>query len=273
MLVLVGTFVLVPALVALIRSLYDWSPGARETFIGLDNFRELFASTTFHEIALNQLIFVIGAPLWAGVPLLVAVLLYERVPAAGLFRAIFFLPALMSPATIGILFRALLRPDGSLNGILESVGLGSLALGWIDHPLLVKPVIIVVVLWFTMGFGVVLYAAALSTLDPQLLEAAELDGASWAQRTFHVLLPRIIPIFALQVVFSTATAFQLFPYAYLLTSGGPGYASTSLDYDIYQNALGSGYFGLAAAESVLLLAAMSVILLAASWVSRRKWVQ
>ncbi len=273
MVLLVGTLVFFPVVLALVRSLYDWSPGTREEFIGLDNFRELVGSSTFREIAVNQLIFVIGAPLWAGVPLLVAMLLHEKVPAAGLFRAIFFLPALLSPATNGILFRSLLRPDGGLNQVLESVGLGGLAMRWIDDPVLVKPVIILVVLWFSMGFGVVIYSAALSTVDPALMEAAQIDGATWAQRTYYVLVPRIIPIFALNVIFSVATAFQLFPYAYLLTSGGPGYASTSLDYDIYENALGAGYFGLAAAESVFLLIFMGIIMAGAAMISRRKWVQ
>lgn len=272
MILLVGTMVLIPAGLSIIQSLFDWSPGASSAFVGLGNYEELLTSSRLQEIAANQLIFVLGAPLWAGAPLLVAVLLYERVPFPGLFRAIFFFPALLSPVTNGILFRALLRPSGTLNAMLDSVGLGGLASSWIDDPLLVKPVLIVIVTWFTMGFGVVIYSAALSTVPPELLEAAELDGATWLQRIRFVLLPRIIPMFVLNFIFSIATAFQLFPYTYLLTSGGPGYASTTLDFDIYQNAIRFGYFGLAAAESVLLLIVLVVVVLIAARVARRLWV-
>jgi ABC-type sugar transport system permease subunit len=86
------------------------------------------------------------------------------------------------------------------------------------------------------------------------------------------MIPRIMPIFLLNAIFSVATAFLLFPYAYVLTRGGPGYASTSIDYDIYQNSLQSGFYGIASAEAALLLVVMAVILFAAYRVGRRMWV-
>lgn len=273
MLVLLGTLVLAPAVYAIFRSFYDWSPGYESPFVGIDNFKELFSSSVFHEIGRNELFFMIGVPIWAGVPLVVALLLFERVPFAGAFRTIFFFPAVLSPVILGLVFRSLLRPDGIVNSTLESIGLGGLAQNWIDEPALVKPVIILVALWYSMGFGVIFYSAALSTVPTELFEAAELDGASWWQRLRYVVLPRILPIFLLNIVFSVATVFLLFPYSFVLTRGGPGYTSTTIDYDIYANSFQFGYFGLAAAESVLLLLVMLGVLAALFRFGRKAYVE
>ena len=272
MLLLVGVLMLFPTGTAIYRSFFDWNPGYDSPFVGFGNYRYLLKSDVFREIAVNQLIFVLGVPIWSTLPLFVALLLYERVPAAGLFRTIFFFPAVLSPVILGLVFRSFLRTDGVLNVTLQDIGLGSLARPWIDDPTYVKPVMIIVAAWYTMGFGVIFYSAALSTVAPELFEAAELDGANWIQRLWHIMIPRIMPIFLLNVVFSVATAFLLFPYAYVLTRGGPGYASTSIDYDIYQNSLQSGFYGIASAEAVLLLLVMAVTLFAAYRVGRRMWV-
>jgi ABC-type sugar transport system permease subunit len=271
MLVLVGTLVLVPTAIAVWRSFYDWDPGYESPFVGLDNYRAIVESELVREIARNELVYLIGVPLWAGLPLVVALLMYERVPAVGVFRTIFFFPAVLSPVVIGILFRSLLRPDGLVNSVLGSVGLESLQRNWIDDPSLVKPVIICVVAWYSMGFGVLFYSAALSSIDPQVFEAAEIDGASWIRRLWHIMIPSILPMFVLNLVFSVGSVFLLFGYIYTLTQGGPGYSSTTIDFDIYQNALNFGDFALSSAESVVLLLIMSTVLTAAVFVGRRMW--
>jgi multiple sugar transport system permease protein len=266
---LVGLFVVLPASIAIVRSFFDWQPGSESPFVGLDNYREVVGAPVFREIVVNELIFMIGVPLWAGVPLLVTFLLYEGVPFAGVLRTIFMLPTALSPVVMGILFGALLRPDGILNTTLESLGLGFLERQWVDDPDLVKPVIIIVVIWFAMGFGVLLYSAALSAVPPELFEAAEVDGAGWIQRLLYIMIPAIFPVFVLNLVFNIATVFLLFGYVFVLSRGGPGYASTTLDWDIYEKAFDRGEFGLAAAESALLLVAMFVILLVTVRVARR----
>jgi multiple sugar transport system permease protein len=271
MLICVGALILWPTATAIYHSFFDWQPGYSSPFVGLANYSHVISSSVVHTIALNELVYLAGVPLWVGVPLVVALILYERVPAAGLFRTIFFFPSVLSPVIVGILFNALLRPDGLLNATLKSIGLGGLARSWIDNPSLVKPVIILLVVWFSMGFGVLLYSAALSAVPPELFEAAEIDGATWIQQLRYIMIPSILPMTLLNAIFSVASVFLLFGYVYVLTQGGPGYASTTLDYDIYQQALSYGHFGLAAAESALLLMIMLVILAAAVRIGRRTY--
>jgi multiple sugar transport system permease protein len=123
-------------------------------------------------------------------------------------------------------------------------------------------VLIFVIAWASAGVGVVIFSAALSALDPTLLEAADVEGASGWQRLRFVVLPAIRPVVDLYFALMVLMVFVgLFGWIYVLTGGGPGYASTTLDYDIYQHALTYGQFGLAAAESVYLFAIVVVIVL------------
>jgi ABC-type sugar transport system permease subunit len=105
-----------------------------------------------------------------------------------------------------------------------------------------------------------------------LFESAELDGANWRQRLRHIALPGILPTVELWTVLLVIVVFTgIFPWIFTLTRGGPGFSSTTLDYDVYQNALGYGHFDIAAAESILLLAIAALILTVAGLVgSRRK---
>jgi ABC-type sugar transport system permease subunit len=161
---------------------------------------------------------------------------------------------------LGILFAFMLAPHGPLNSGLRAVGLGSLAGDWLAQDQLVKPVLIVVLAWTTLGMGVVIFSAALSALSPELFEAAEMDGAGWLQRLWHVVLPGLRRTVELWAVILVVTVFTgVFPWIYTLTHGGPGYSSTTLDWDIYQNALQYGYYGTAAAESVVLLILVAIV--------------
>jgi multiple sugar transport system permease protein len=267
---LVAFVVLLPVLSAVHHSFTDWDPGYSSTWVGLENYEEIFASDTFQQLLLNQAFLLIGVPLWVLLPLAVSFLLYQGVPASGLFRAVFFFPAISAPALIGILFSFMLASSGPLNSALRSIGLGVLAQDWLADEHLVKPVIIVVLAWATMGMGVVLFSAALSAVPAELFESAEMDGASWWQRLWHIVLPSIRRTVELWTVILVIVVFTgVFPWIFTLTRGGPGYSSTTLDWDVYQNALTYGHFDVAAAESVVLLAIVVLVLVIGNLVGRR----
>jgi ABC-type sugar transport system permease subunit len=239
-LAVIGIFIVLPSVSVVAHAFTDWDPGYASPWVGLRNFEDLATSPQFRQILENQGIFLLGLPLWIFLPLLIAAMLYERVPAPGVFRTIFFFPATVSPAVIGILFSFILLPDGPLNSALRSVGLGALAGNWLTQPNLVRPTLIAILAWATLGTGVVIFSAALSVVSPELFEAAALDGASWWQRFRYIVVPGV--------------------RTFTLTRGGPGYLTTTLDFDIYQNSLSFGYFGTAAAESVYLLVIVAVVI-------------
>jgi len=257
---LVAIILLIPIGTSIFRSFYNWDPGYASPFVGLANYTALAGDALFREILRNEGIFLLGVPIWVIFPLAIALFLHDRVPFAGIARTIIFYPAVASPAILGVFFRSILAPSGLLNTVLRSVGAGVLAQDWLAQPSLVKPVIICVIAWATAGVGVVIFSAALSAVEPHLLEAAEMEGASGWQKLRFVILPALAPVIDLYVALMVLMVFVgLFSWIYVLTSGGPGFASATLDYDIYQHALTYGQFGLAAAESVYLLAIVVVV--------------
>lgn len=259
-LAVVAIGLLIPTGSVIYHAFTNWQPGYSSPFVGLSNFTNLAKSPAFQQVLKNQAFFLLGLPLWTLLPLVVATMLHERVPAPGVFRTIFFFPATASPALIGVLFSFMLGPAGPFNSLLHDIGLGGLARDWLVDAGWVKPVIIVVLAWATMGTGVVIFSAALSTVPTELFEAAQVDGARWRQRFTYVVLPSLRPVIQLWVVILVITVFvAIFPWIFTLTRGGPGYSSTTMDYDIYQNALQFGYFGPAAAEAVYLLVIIAVV--------------
>ncbi len=270
LLALMAIAIILPLVSVVTHAFTDWQPGYDSPWVGLANFKELFQSPQFRQILVNHAILLLGVPVWVILPLMVSFVLYQGVLFPGLFRAIFFFPAVASPALIGILFTFILAPSGPLNSALRSVGLGPLAGDWLGDAHLVKPVIIFVLAWATMGMGVVLFSAALAAVPPELFESAEIDGASWLQRLWHIVLPGIRRVVELWTVLLIVVVFVgIFPWIFTLTRGGPGFSSTTLDWDIYKNALTFGHFGAAAAESLLLLLIVSVVVVGSTLLGRK----
>lgn len=257
----IGGLILLPTGIAMVQSFTDWNPGYASPFVGLHNYITLATSPVFHTILVNEVILLLGLPLWVGLPLLLAFLMYDRVPLAGVLRTIFFFPATAAPALIGILFTIILGPLGPVNAGLRLLGWHSPP-DWLVSSGWVKPVLICVLAWATIGTGIVIFSASLTAIPTGLFEIAEIDGVGWWGRLRYIALPALRRIIELWTVILVITAFTaMFPWVYTLTLGGPGYSSTTIDYDIYQNALTNGYFGLAAAEMVYMLVLISLVLL------------
>lgn len=259
----------IPAGSALQHSFTNWNPGSASPFTGLANYKRALEDPVFHQALGNQLFLVLGVPFWTCLPLLVATLLYERTPFAKFFRSVYFFPSILSPAVLAIMFRDMLAQDGALNQLLGLVGLGALKHAWVGDATLVKPTLIFVLAWTQMGTGVVIFSSALSTVPSELDDSAKVDGASWWQRFRYVLIPSILPTIVFYAAYQVIYVFLwVFTWIYVLTFGGPGYSSTTVDYLIYTSVFRDGFFGTAAAQSAMLLVIV-LILLSLTLVARR----
>jgi multiple sugar transport system permease protein len=237
------------------QSLFDWQPGLDSAYVGLENYTTLFSQAEFWEVVRNQIIFLTGVPLFVLAPLVVAFLLHDHVANPGIFRTIYLFPAILSPAIVGLVFRSLLANEGPVNSTLESIGLASLAQPWLADASWVKPTIIVLMLWASMGIGVLIFSAALSAVPTELFEAARLDGAGFWRQLWQIATPSIRPTVVLWTMTQIIAVFLfMFSWIFVLTGGGPGLASTTMDFSIYQKFLKFGFFGAAAAQSVVLIA-------------------
>ncbi|MGH2613605.1 MAG: ABC transporter permease subunit [Thermomicrobiales bacterium] len=266
---------LIPTITALVRSFTDWQPAAAVSWVGFANYEALFADSTFHGVLQNSLIYLIGVPFAVIIPLMIALMLYERTPNATFFRTIYLFPLVFSTAILGLLFQSILNPDGLLNSVLRSIGLDGLAAKWLDDPALVKFTIMGVSLWGGLGMSVLIFHAALSAIPPELFEAAELDGAGWWRKLRYVMIPGIRPVLEGMIVVSTVGIFiGYFGLIKVLTNGGPNNASAAMDFDLYTRAFSLFDYAGSAAEAVVLLilvaAVVGVLVLLRAFVHRSR---
>jgi multiple sugar transport system permease protein len=232
------------------RSFTNWD-GLTSNFIGLTNYRLIFSNPVTSQVLLNSVIFLISVPLILIASVLVAVLVYERVIGWRVFRFLFFIPAVLSPVIVGALFSTFFLPSGLVDKVLSPVGLSSYP--WLSHPWTARAVVILALVWTSFGFGMVVVLSALSTIDPSLYDAAAIDGASWWGRLRSITLPLISgSIQFLSVINVIYTFTSLFSFVYVITAGGPGFATTTVDYFTYLTTFENGQFGYGAALAVLL---------------------
>ena len=249
--VLVLVFVYAPIIRLGFYSLTEYNGLRPAEWVGLDNFAFLVDWPDFHRAIANTFVLTLGLFLWVGLPFVLAVIIHGR-RSANLVRAILFLPALLPALIVGRAFRLVLADSGPINEALRAVGLGVLAQPWLSSDTWVLPTIIVVIGWATMGTGVLLYTAGLSSLSRDYVEAALVDGARWGQLVWHIYRPALAPVtrfWLLLLTIGTVTSF--FPWILGLTQGGPGTASVTLDYQVYRSGVQTSRLGLASAMAVV----------------------
>jgi ABC-type sugar transport system permease subunit len=261
--VLLVAFFVYPFGVVAYHAFTAWDGISPSQWIGLDNFRSVFADPIFSVALRNNVLFALFVPVDVAVSLALAVLLYERTPGWRVFRAIFFLPVVMSPVVIGLLWTGIFDLNGPLNQSLQSVGLGGLARDWLGSASTSIPAIMVVVLWATFGFNMVVFLAGLSALPPVLLDSAKIDGAGWWITLWRVIVPSLRRVIELVVVINLITAFAaMLPFIFVMTGGGPGSSTYVTEYMIYDQGFTYGQLGYASAISVVLFAIVSTLMFA-----------
>ena len=237
-----------------------WQGIGPMTWVGLGNYRRLFADSVFwSSFWHNVLLIVAMAVVPTVLGLVVAAALFDYLGkkfgarTASVLRACIYLPQVMPLAVMGVVWGWILAPgDGVLNSALREVGLGSLAHDWLGDPKSALYAIMAVMVWIQIGFPLVVFMAGLQRIDPVLYEAAELDGAAWGRRFWHVTVPQIRPEFYVVLLMCTIAALKAFAPIYVLTRGGPGYATDIPSYFSYQNFFEKTQVGYGAATATVL---------------------
>jgi multiple sugar transport system permease protein len=259
-LAVVGLFVIYPLGRVFYYSLTRWDGITAPAWIGLGNFRALWHDPLFRSAIKNNLIFALAVPIQMTVPLGLAYAIYVRVPGWRLFRATFFLPAVLSTVVVGILAQQVFSFYGPVNSLLRAVGLSNLERDWLATPDRALGIILIVVLWATFGYNVIIYLAGMSALDPALREAALIDGAGHFRTLFRVIAPNLRRVIELVMVTSTVTVFAfMFTYIYVITNGGPGFSTYTTDFLIFQEAFALGQMGYACAVAVVLTSVTALL--------------
>jgi multiple sugar transport system permease protein len=190
--------------------------------------------------------------------LICAVLIYEQVWGWQVFRVIFFVPSVISSVVIGLLFRNFFAFDGPVNQLLGSFGMSPV--DWMSSGSTAITVILLALVWSSFGYGMLILLAGMASIDPHVYEAARLDGASWGQRVRDITLPLIAkPMRFLSIINVIYTFTSLFGFIFVMTSGGPGYETTTVDYFIYLKAFVGFDLGAGAALAVMLFLIVLVL--------------
>jgi raffinose/stachyose/melibiose transport system permease protein len=255
-LVLLGFMRFYPMLAAIYRSFTNWDGLYRSDWIGLTNYVQIFVNSPFWKLLRNSLVLLTTVPLQVLIGLLVAVLLYEEVRGWRFFRTIIYLPQIISAVTIGYLFRVAFSLDGPVNLVLRRIGLDLLAGEWLGRTGTALFVLVFCLTWFSIGWQAIVILGGMSKISPEVFEAARMDGASYWQRTFYVVIPMISRTLEYAVIMSMVwTLTSVFAFIYSITAGGPGYETSTLDYMIYRKFYQVGApYGSASAFAVILLA-------------------
>ncbi|TXS49292.1 sugar ABC transporter permease [Streptomyces sp. uw30] len=250
-----------PALQGFYLALTSWDGVSAPKFVGLDNFREMASDDTFRgAVGHTVLWLVLFGGLSALLGLAAALLLQQERRGVGLYRAALFLPVVFSLVATALVWQAIYQPDGVLNQLLESVGLGSLRHAWLADQDTALYAVIVPALWRQIGYVMVLYLAGLKGIDPALYEAAKVDGASAWQRLRHITLPQLRSVNAVVVSVIIIDSLRSFDVVWSLTRGGPYHSSELLSTYMYSTAFQSLRLGYGSALAVVIfLLAFGVI--------------
>jgi len=258
-LALVGLLIAYPIGQAVYYSFTSWD-GLTTQWIGPSTWTQAFHNPTMWTALKNNAELLLAVPFALGIPLLVAVMLHQRVAGWKIFRSIYFLPTAISWVVIGLVAEHFFAYSGTLNSLLSDVGLSSVhtnMLGQENEALIALGITFV----FSMiGTNTMLFLTGLATLDQSLEEAARIDGAG-AWRIFrHITLPHLSRFIQLAFVMTVISAFSaLFSLIFVMTGGGPGYSTTTMEFLVYQTGFNQSQFGTAALYGIILFVITALV--------------
>jgi raffinose/stachyose/melibiose transport system permease protein len=254
-----------PLLFAMAVSLTDWTGiGWNMNFVGLSNYRAMFTESYMGLVLTNNLKFLLGTLLLQNLFALgLALLLGRHFRGCSAFRAIFFLPTVITTVAVGVIFSIILDPiNGPVAAFSKSVGWQGLQrFRFLADPKAVMYTIILVNVWQWTGYNMVIYIAGLQAIPQDIYEAGDIDGASGFARLRYITLPMLAPAITINVVMTTMGGLKVFDLPFVMTGGGPGYYSETLAMTIIRNSFSLDKVGLGSAMSLVLAAATLAVTL------------
>lgn len=256
MLIFVGV-IAVPVASVILTSFTHWTGFSLDniSWLGFNNYAGLIYDPIFRKALFNTLLFTLVTTLLlnlAGFGL--AVLINTRVPGTRLLKAVLFLPVLLSPVVVGLMWSNLLRGvGGGLNNLLSAIGVINQPIFWLGDPHFALPAIILATIWQFAGYDTILYYAGLQNVPVTLLEAAKLDGASYLNQIRHIVIPALYPIISVVMLLNIIGGLRIFDIVYVMTRGGPNRATEVLATYMYEQGFQLNAMGVASAIAVIII--------------------
>lgn len=261
-LIVFGAFILFPVIFSFYLSFHQWNMFSTDTdFIGLENYSRLFQDPEFWNVLKNTAIYTFGTiPLNMVFSLMIAYILNKKIAGKKLLRTLFFAPVIISPVAAAVVWRWLYDPNfGIFNYFIGLFGVNPI--NWLNEPTAAMAALIIMGVWKTFGYNMVLFSAGLSGIPDNYYEAALIDGAGWWAKFWHITIPMLAPTTFFILIMSIISSFQVFDIVYVLTSGGPLGSTKVLVFHIYEYAFKFFEMGYASAMSYSLFLILFILTL------------
>ncbi|WP_282935246.1 sugar ABC transporter permease [Paenibacillus sp. RC67] len=274
MLIGVTILVLLPILATFVLSFSDWNfimgfKGFK--WAGLDNFQKLVTDATFLKSFRNNAIFLLTVPIYLIVSMVLAILIDKKVYWKGYFKVAYFMPYISSVVAVAIVWQVLFHPSaGPVNQFLMSIGISNPP-KWIADPNYALVSVMMISVWISIGFNLIVYIAGLQSIPKDLYEAADIDGASGWVKFKSITLPMLSPTTFFLLITGIISTFKVFDLIAVLTQGGPIQSTSMLVWYLYDTAFTNLKIGYASSMATVLFFCVLIITFL-QWIGQKKWV-
>lgn len=259
----------IPLLWNLYLSFFEMSYTGETTFIGLDNFAMILHDQVLVTAIFNTFVFLAAVPIAIAIALGLALLLNKRFFGSEVFRGILFMPYITMMVAIAVMWTYIFKTDnGVMNYVLLQLGVVSDAIPWLGDTFWARIAVIIVYVWKTVGFYMIILLAGLQDVPTQVYEVARIDGAGYLQRFRYLTLPLLKPTLGVCALIGLTSSFQLFDLVMVLTGTGPGYSTELLITWIYKQAFQFGNFGYAAVLTLVFFLIMIFLISIGQYIQR-----
>lgn len=247
---------MIPVVLGFYYSFTNWNAirmtGETAKFIGFENYVEIFKNPELLQVIVRTIVFaVVTTVLKNVIGFLLALAFNKGLKTKNILRAVFFLPAMLSPLIIGLIFGSIFMKAGFVNQLLDGMGLENLTRAWLTTKDTALGTTMFVEVWRQAGFHMVIYLAGLQLIDSSFYEAAAVDGANKFQQLRYITLPRILPSLIINLLLSLSQGLKAFDIIFVLTGGGPN-GSTELINTLVFDQFGKKLYGMSSAYGVIL---------------------
>lgn len=256
-------------------SFTDWNGyDSNASFVGLENYTRLFQdSSAVHSVTVTLIFVVLSVLIINILAVLLAVILKNASALTGFYRSVIFLPLVISPVAVAFIWRSMYSYDGLFNYILNTLQITSEHIGWLTDSKLALISVIIVNIWRSTGFHMVIILAALMTIPKELYEASDIDGCNVWKKFKFVTLPLLVPGLTVSVILSTINSLKQYDLVAVLTDGGPVNATQVLTVKIIQDAFRYDQSGYASALSFILLFSILAVTIIQHTILKKKEVE
>lgn len=247
-------FVFIPIIISFYYSLMDWNGYLEMNYIGLDNFREIFTDSIFWNSIKNNLYVLVAAVVGQlSLGLFVALLLNGKIRGAKFFRTIIFMPVVLSSVVVALTWNLMYNSEeGLINTLIRLIGLDGLAQNWLGDEKWAMISVCITIIWQFIGLYFIIFLAALQNIPNEILESAEIDGASEWKKTWYIVIPMIKNTIMAALILAISGSLKTFDQIFVMTTGGPAHATEVSAIYMYDKTFNSLQYGYGSAVSVVI---------------------